>query len=228
MALADAAREELQLAEAHERAARGHRQRAACDVVGDSGEQAVMRVLEARGWGYLHHRQRRSTRNGDIDFLVVSCGGVFVLDAKAWREPYLENGRLFRGQEDCTESLEMVLDQAVEVEQVLGELGLAPLEVHPALVFTRCEMRTKHVGRVLLAGLSDLGRLIDAYGCRLSGESTDEVLAHIELAFPPYRERRAPAVAVARPRPAPRPEQLSAFDVAEIDLAELSRAAKLP
>ena len=135
--LADAAAQHELIAAEHLHASEQHKRQARRYLAGDSGERQVEALLSAQEWVFLSRRHRPTSRTADIDFIVIHPGGVFVVDAKAWKELQIVDGRIYQGDDERSDALESVLDQALEVEEALSTIGLAPLEVHPVLVFTR-------------------------------------------------------------------------------------------
>jgi hypothetical protein len=231
MGTAEAAADHRAIEGFYRREAAKHAAQAAQFEAGHRGEAEVTAALDGAGMVYLQQRRWPRTRNGDIDFIVVHASGVWVIDAKAWKEPRLEGSQLFRGQDDETEALTDSLRQAVDVEQSLVDLGLPPLEVHPVLAFAFDPGMRFAVGRVHLIDVGALARLIDSRGERLSKTRRAAIYERLQAAFPPYRERTA--VPIRRPSPRPKPraatyEQLCAFDSSQLDLEALRAACALP
>jgi hypothetical protein len=92
----------------------------------------------------LHDRRVPGTR-GNIDHIIVSPAGVFVVDAKNYRgmirirdrgSLLRVDHRLFVGRRDCTKLADGLRWQVEAVESVLPLIGLSPLpSVTPVLCF---------------------------------------------------------------------------------------------
>lgn len=110
---------------------------------GALGEERLGKGLDALASGRLRllHDRRVPKSRANIDHLVVTASGVYVIDAKKYRgRPHLKvEGGLFRprserllvGSRDCTKLVDGVLKQVDVVRGVLG----ADVPVHGVLCF---------------------------------------------------------------------------------------------
>ncbi|HEU0132214.1 MAG TPA: UvrD-helicase domain-containing protein [Mycobacteriales bacterium] len=184
-------------------------------------------ALDVYGWTLLADRRWPGTRDANVDAISVGPGGVLVVDVKAWAEPRVEDGRLYRGDEDCQDALDAVTAIAELAEQSAGEVGLAPLAVVPVIVLAGQRGLNATLGRVAVIGEYDLPRYCVSRGRRLDEEQRAQVLEVLERDFPPYDA--PPALfspVVADPvLPAVQPEL---FDVDELVAADLASVLAEP
>ena len=136
------ARREAEHAEAraleYRRRAIAEQQRADNFRVADRTETEVAARLDAMapwGWTLLRDRRWPGTSRANIDMIAVGPGGVLVIDVKCWAEPDIVDGRLYRGQADASDELDKLAHVAGLVTDATAEIGLAPLEVVPVMVF---------------------------------------------------------------------------------------------
>lgn len=185
-------------------------------------------ALECLGWRLLADRRWPGSRNANVDLIAVGPGGVLVVDVKAWAEPRIENGRLFRGDEDCQDDLDGILRLAELAEQVTTDCGLAPLEVLPVVVLAGHRSVGARLGRVHVLGEGELDRFCTARGHRLNDEQIEVVAAAIERDFPPYETHQPMLVSpVVREPVLPRePEPL--FDMNALVEADMAAALAAP
>ena len=94
----------------------------------DSERRLAHTLEELAGDGYTVLADRRwpKSRRAQVDFIVVGPGGVFVVDAKAWRDVAVEGGSVLRDQADVTDEFAGIADLADATRTALAELGLAP------------------------------------------------------------------------------------------------------
>lgn len=219
------------VADAHDAEALLVRRRAANHDRGDDGEattRAALEPLAQEGWLLLHRRQWPGTRRADIDHLLVGPGGVVVLDSKNWSgRVRLTSGRLLQGQDDVTDQLDDVERQVQAVEDVMVPFGVTPLTVTGGMVFVGHDLPLGVAGRVHVLDDRSLLTWLRSLGQRLDPEAVEVLGAALATSVPPYGQLDRPVVPVVRPRPRAREAQPSLFDVAELDVAELERAARL-
>ena len=88
---------------------------------GGGGEARVVEVLldvGQAGWWVLADRRWPGTSKANLDVVVVGPGGVFVIDAKNWRDVRVEAGSLWHGKVRQDEALDKLRDQAAAVEEL--------------------------------------------------------------------------------------------------------------
>lgn len=147
----------------------------------------TLAVLESRGYTVLADRRWPKSRRAQVDFIVVGPGGVFIVDAKAWRDVTIAGGAVFRDQEDVTDSFASIADLADSTRTSLADIGLAPGEVHALAVFTdkRNFTRIDLYGVTLLSEADVVTRIARA-GARLSPERVGAVVDALDALFPIY------------------------------------------
>ena len=202
------------------------------ELAATTEQQVVTRLeaLEALGWRLLPDRRWPGTRNANVDLIVVGPGGVLVVDVKAWRALEVKGGSVFCDDECRDDAVESLLTVTQLVEACVAEVGLAPLEVIPALVFAGRRVRVD-LGRVQLLGEEDLAAWCLRRGERLTDEQVEEVAMRVAADFPAYdaappRQPTLAAPHVVEPRSLD--AELSLFDVAEIETAMLESALSEP
>ncbi|MEZ0166811.1 3'-5' exonuclease [Kineococcus sp. LSe6-4] len=205
---------------------------------GSAGERrigALLQPMSAYGWTLLADRRWPGTRAANVDLLHVGPGGVLVLDVKNWREVHVEGGRLWRGQEDAHDDVDKVARIAELAEQSVAEIGLAPLEVVPILVFAGESFDPLTLGRVTAMGEKQLVPWINRRGERLTAEKLPAVLAVLERDFPPHEDAGpvvlSPVVVppvLPLPEPAEVPEQQALFSAVELEDSLLEGALAAP
>jgi superfamily I DNA/RNA helicase len=221
------ARRQIALADAHAAAAVEARATAARYDLAEVTERRTAQVLAplaAVGHHLLADRRWPGSRRAQVDLVVVGPGGVFIVDTKAWKDVSIHGDRIFRGQEDVTDSVLGLADLAYAAEGDLAEVGLAPGEVHSVVVLSGRAGIDERVGPVRIVGEKDVLRLIAARGQRLTPSQVDTVLMRAIALFP---EVNAPApVNVTLPdpvlprRPAPVQGELISADEVQSALLE--------
>lgn len=189
---------------------------AAGDVAG--GGLDLSAWLRAAAVPALHRRDRRDGRGagqGGSHF-AVTAGGVFVLEAGAWR--WWQDAAGIR-VEGAAAALAALLAHTEEVEEALAPVGLAPGEIRPVLVSPHAGDGVIEVGRAWLVGTGRLVEVLHARGSRLEAATQASVLERLaEVFWVPGADRRpqatsgAPAVAVSAT--AWRPRRLELNDLA--------------
>lgn len=192
MAAGDSAAREAarqrELADEHARRAGIARQIAHGFEVAARSEQRLARALielEPLGYTLLEDRKRPGSARGNVDLVLVGPGGVVLIDAKAWAEVAVAEGRVWRGDVDATDEIERLADLLNLTQGELAEIGLAPGEVHGIVAFTGHDLaRSELFGLTLLgdaAAVSEIAQL----GPRLSPTRVAEVRDALEHLFPP-------------------------------------------
>lgn len=198
----------------------------------EPGTAAALESLTRYGYTLLHDRRWPGTRSANLDHLAIGPGGVLVIDTKAWSGTvHVYAGSLFQNDECRDDAVEAALAQALAVEEVLADLGLAPLEVVPVLCFARGGNVRETLGRVQLLSRDALQMLATRRGRRLSPAHVHRVVERLEDRCPPAsaksrslrRPRRAPVI------PADVAEDAGAlFSQEVLDLAAIEAARARP
>jgi AAA domain/UvrD-like helicase C-terminal domain/Nuclease-related domain len=179
------ARDELSMMVHHSREARSLAGRYDA-APGERLAAEALITLTAAGWRLLVAAGWPVPRALGPDMMLVGPGGVFVVDVKNWREePTLAGGRLAAGVQDRHAEIGRLLTHTRAVEEALGALGLSPVAIHPAMVFTdrRYDQR---LGEVLLLGTRDTGPVLLALPRRLTAAQIKAMATHLAEVFPGY------------------------------------------
>ena len=153
----------------------------------------TLEALESRGYTVLADRRWPSSRKAQVDFIVAGPGGVFIVDAKQWRDVHIAAGHVFRDQDDVTDDFARIADLADSTRSTLAELGLAPGEVLAYAVFTnQRSMKPIDLFGVTLLSETDVITSISRRGARLSPAQVEMIIDALENLFPPYNLPVAP------------------------------------
>ena len=220
------ARESAKLARMHEQYAADHRRMVANFNAAHSSERRLERtlsVLAERGHRILADRRWPGSTRAQVDFLVVGPAGVFIVDAKAWRDVRVEQSpsgsRVFQGDDDVTERFTNLASLRETIADILAEVGLAPGELHAYAAFTNRRGIWATVDGVVLMSEDVVVTRILARGDRLSPSDVDRVTEALETACPPYASPRVPTI-FDEPTPLA-PEQPALLTVEELWEAEI-------
>jgi hypothetical protein len=126
----------------------------------EDGVGAEFAALVEWGWRCLEDRRWPGTRSANIDLVAVGPGGVLVVDVKAWAEPRVAAGRLYRGQAAADDEIDTLLRITAVVEDVTSGVGLAPQFVLPLIVLAGRREPPVPVGRTWVLGQRSLSRWI--------------------------------------------------------------------
>ncbi|MDQ2838238.1 MAG: UvrD-helicase domain-containing protein [Actinomycetota bacterium] len=235
-ALQQARRSELLVAE-YERRLTTERARAeAFGVAGRTEAALAARLIAMDGWGWqlLADRQWPGTR-ANIDLIQIGPGGVLVIDVKCWAEPDIVDGRLYRGQADAEDELDKLRRVTELVTEVVAEVGLAPTEVVPVMVFMNQRATDTAIGRIKILDENSIVNWAIRRGQRLSERQVGQLVQLVGQRFPEHRvsaPTSRPAVLVPEPvLPLPRHaeiEQVALFDSAALEAAILEQAMLAP
>ena len=188
-----------------------------------------LRTLEELGWVVLTDRRWPETLSANVDLLAVGPGGVLVIDVKAWHEPRIEDGRLYRGDADCTDDVDRLLALTASVEESVAELGLTPVAVLPVIALAGHASVRARVGRVEVVGEPDVERFCAHLPRRLSEEQVHAVAVVLARDFPAYDDEPVPVSPVVPDPVLPRVmEQCALFDTQGVIEAELAAALAGP
>jgi hypothetical protein len=133
--------------------------------------EQTLAPLRNHGYQVLADRRWPGSRNAQVDFLVVGPSGVFIVDAKSWRDVRVERSpagpRVFQGDDDVTDRFDGLVSLGASIEEILGEVGLAPHEVHTFAVFTNRRDLSANANGVQLLSEADVVTRILSAGRRL-------------------------------------------------------------
>jgi hypothetical protein len=146
--------------------------------------------LRNQGFHVLADRQWPGSRKAQVDFLVVGPPGVFIVDAKSWRDVQVRREgagtRVFQGDDDVTDRFDGLISLGETIADILADVGLAPGEVHTLAVFTnRRDLRATVSGVELMSEADVVTRILGA-GRRLPETEIERVLIALMAACPPY------------------------------------------
>jgi hypothetical protein len=192
------------LADEHARRAGIARQMALSFDASARSEQRLARTLielEPLGYTLLADRKRPGSMRGNVDMVLVGPGGVVLVDAKAWHQVTITNGRVWRGADDVTTEIERLADLLHLTQGELADVGLAPGEVRALVAFTGLDVpRTDLFGLTLLGDAAAVTE-IASIGTRLSPARVAEVRAALEHLFPPLTTGPVTIPVAAVPEP---------------------------
>jgi hypothetical protein len=213
-------------ADEHRRVAAGLAEEAERWMLASRTERSVsgsLAALAPQGYRFLHDRGWPGSRgNAQIDHVLIGPGGLFIVDTKAWKEPLIASGRIFRGDSDVTDELSGLADVGRDAEAAMAEIGLAPGEVHVVVVLAGHSMPPVEIGSVVVVGEKRAALHINSRGQRLSDAEVDLVTKAAMEHFPVLRSGpteldltiRPAVVEESRPEPL-----LTVADVTEVFLA---------
>ena len=138
---------------------------------GAAGERTLADLMEPlieQDYYVLADRAWPGSLTANIDFVVVGPSGVFLIDAKAWRQVSIHNGRVFQGQDDVTERFENFGSLREITETALADVGIAPGEIRVAAIFMG--KRGMGKGGMGSEGLQTEGLMGEASGVDLLSE----------------------------------------------------------
>jgi hypothetical protein len=206
---------------------------------------AVHRVIVDLGqseWRMLVDRRWPGTR-ANIDLLLIGPPGVIILDSKNWREPRIDQGRLWRGDEPMDDEVEKVRRQADAVvealtdEPVLPGQSLAPTSALAFLVLARRRFAAVPLDGITVVGELDLHTALVRLPRRLDNEIVLLLADALDRLCPPMISAPAKAppaprhVAPSRPAP-PEPgrgeEPDALFDAEDVWAALVDAASARP
>ena len=171
-------RRQLVLAEKRESAASRarHSARRAAAAHSERNVSRALAPLTAVGYHVLPDRGWPGSVKDQVDLVVVGPSGLFIVDTKSWSDVRVDDGRIYRGEDDVTEDLAALADLAYATEARMAELGLAPGEVHALVVLAGRTGIKARIGTVEMVGEADVVRYILGRGMRLTYQQVDDVL----------------------------------------------------
>jgi hypothetical protein len=202
--------------------------------------ELTLSPLRNQGFHVLADRQWPGSLKAQVDFLVVGPPGVFIVDAKSWRDVRVERTsqgtRVLQGDDDVTDRFDGLISLGDTIAEILADVGLAPGEVHTLAVFTnRRDLKATVSGVELMSEAAVVERILSA-GRRLPEVEVERVLRALMEACPPYAASATPASVVVSappltaPAPAsePEPEDIPLLTVEEVQDAAYAGLAAEP
>jgi hypothetical protein len=191
--------------------------------------EQTLAPLRNQGFHVLADRRWPGSRNAQVDFLVVGPSGVFIVDAKSWRDVRVERSaavpRVFQGDDDVTDRFDGLVSLGDSIAEIVAEVGLAPGEVHTLAVFTNRRDVSASVNGVQLLSEADVVTRILSAGRRLPETEVERVLIALMAGCPPYPAIATPASVVVSAAPVPSPAAEPEPDVALLTVEEVQEAA---
>lgn len=192
--------------------------------------ESTLAPLRNHGFHILADRQWPGSSRAQVDFLVVGPSGVFIVDAKSWREVTVQRTgdgtRVFQGDDDVTDRFDSLVSLGDSIAEILAEVGLAPGEVHTLAVFTNRRDLTATVrGVELMSEAAVVERILSA-GRRLPETEVERVLMALMAACPPHAASATPeAIIVSAPPVAAPAESEPETDIPLLTVEEVQQAA---
>jgi hypothetical protein len=211
MAAGDSARHEAETSLRHavrlRAAAREQERRARSFRRGSGAEQRtadLLDVLRSHGFSAVHDLSWPGTRRANIDHVVVGAPGVFVIDTKDWSgRVSVVGGRLYCGEVERSEALDLIRAQADAVHDVLAEAHLAPSRVTPVIALHGSSQPLATADGTWVVGAEQLPRELIARPGALQPADVDRLRAALEQELPHAGDRahRGGPAAVKLPQP---------------------------
>jgi hypothetical protein len=146
----------------------------------------LLEPLESQGFYVLDDRLWPGSSRANVDFVLVGPTGVFIVDAKAWRDVSVHGNRVYQGQDDVTERFSDISSLADLTSSALAELGIAPGEVHVVAVFMGAHNLRGQVGIVDLVSEDQAVDTLLRPGSRLATSEVDGARKVLESLFAEY------------------------------------------
>ncbi|MBN9607418.1 MAG: UvrD-helicase domain-containing protein [Actinomycetales bacterium] len=185
-----------------------------------SSESRLARTLAPLrddGFYLLEDRRWPGSTRAQVDFVVLGPSGVFLVDAKTWRDvTVLDRGgeqRILQGDDDVTDRFDKLADLAETTRAELAEHGLAAGEVHglaagevhALAVFTnRSDLRATVHG-VDIVGENLALREILGRGRRWGRGDVERLFPVVAGLFPPYDHSAGAVAVIVKPELEPAP-----------------------
>lgn len=219
-------------AAAHLKAARYEREAAARYALAGRTEEKIAALLGAMrdwGWELLVDRRWPGGRSANIDMVAIGPGGVLVIDVKAWAEPALRHGRLYRGDAPADDEVDTLLRMTGTVEDLVAEHGLVPQEIVPVVILAGRRDPAASAGRVVVVGEHQAVLWASRRPTRIPAERVEQLTASLARALPPYDDPvpadvPLPLVDPVPPRPREPDGQLDLVDLGALERALLDAA----
>jgi len=190
--------------------------------------EQTLSPLRNQGFHVLANRKWPGSTKAQVDFLLVGPSGVFIVDAKSWRDVRVESTgsgpRVFQGDDDVTERFDSLIALGDSIADILAEVGLAPGEIHTLAVFTnRRDLKAIVNGVELMSEAAVVHRILSA-GRRMPETEIERVLMALMAACPPYTASATPASVIVSAPPAAAPV-VAPVDEALLTIEEVQEAA---
>lgn len=186
---------------------------------------ALFGAMGAWGWELLRDRRWPGTRSANIDMVAVGPGGVLVIDVKAWAEPSVHGGRLYRGDAVADDELDMLLRMTATVEDVVADCGLVPYHVLPVIVLAGRKLPAASAGRVVVVGEYDSAVWTARQPARIPADEVDRLARRLREALPPYDDPVPAEVPLPLVDPVlPRPRREDSQQPELVDVGALQQA----
>lgn len=219
-------------AAAHRKAAKYEQDAADRYAVAARTEERVAALLGAMrewGWELLTDRRWPGTRAANIDMVAVGPAGVLVIDVKAWAEPGIRGGRLYRGDAPADDELDTLPRMTATIEDVVAECGLVPHSVVPVIMLAGHRHPAVPVGRVVVVGETESVVWVARQPSRIPAEEVARLTERLRAALPPYddpvpSEVPLPLVDPVPPRPQGAAGQQELVDIGALEQALLDAA----
>jgi hypothetical protein len=141
--------------------------------------------LEEQGFSILSDRLWPGSQTANVDFVVVSPFGVVLIDAKAWGNVHLQDGRVFQGQTEVTDRFQALGNLGEYTRAQLAEVGIAPGELRVLGVFMGTRNLRGTAGGVDLVSENSVLDYLLGRGPRLRSTMVNKALATVEQIFLP-------------------------------------------
>lgn len=197
----------------------------------ESRLERTLAPLREHGFHVLADRRWPGSRTAQVDFLVVGPPGVFIVDAKSWRDVRIEKSggstRVFQGDDDVTERFDALASLGDSIADILVDTGLAPSRIHTLAVFTNHRDVTATVRGVELRSEAAVVHRILSAGRAIAEVDVERVLIALLEARPPHDATATPlsVVVSAPPASAPAPDAPADVPVELLTVEEVWEAA---
>jgi hypothetical protein len=176
-----------------EKQATDQRAQSSRNIAGCKGERAVCSVLSTLALEGVQHLDDRRWREGDdranLDHLVISQAGVFVVDAKLWAgQISVRDHSILQDGQVRDERLLALTWMTHKVEDVMATTTAADVRPHALVVFANKKRNLPATaGKTLLTDLDHLADFLAGRPRLLSNEQVHELTEVLAYAFPPYQ-----------------------------------------
>lgn len=160
----------------------------------------VLRALSSLGWRVLEDRRWPGSKRANVDFLLVGPGGLVVVDAKSWAEVSIVDRRLYRGQADVTDEIDIAHALVDRLAEGLEALGLTTAAITTIWSFDDLPADKDALG-VRFVAAKNLVPAIAALPRRFSTSTTTDVAVAVSELCPPIEAKASPARLFSRPAP---------------------------
>ncbi|MCO5293472.1 MAG: AAA family ATPase [Homoserinimonas sp.] len=180
---------------------------------------ALLKPLADRGYTILEDRKWPGSKKAQVDFVLIGPSGIYIVDAKSWKDVTIENDRIYQGQDDVTDRFDGLTSLGNLVEEALADIGIAPGEVHLVAVFTNRRGLRARVGGVEIVGRDVALHHLIGCGDRLDTDVIQRVRTVLEELLPPYAMPEGPTELTLPAPVIPITEQEALISIEEIENA---------